>query len=91
MAWKISGKAFLLLNTRVASFTVEEDGKFQAIRTWPGYPVLVRDIVLCEKTTNARNHVVWGRVKALRGLDCHSFVTTGGKRYDSVNDFKIIY
>lgn len=90
MAWKISGKAFLLLNSRIASFTVVDGGEFQAIRTWPGYPVLVKDVVLCEKTLNVWNHVVWGRIKALRGLDCHSFVTTGGKRYDAVNDFKVV-
>jgi len=89
MAWKMSRRAFLLLNTEVASFTLDEGGEFQAIRTWPDMPVTVKDIVLCEKAVNTRNREIWRRVKVLRGLDCHSFVTADGKRYDARNDFKI--
>jgi len=87
--WKISGKALGFLNREVTAFTMTEGEEFQETRTWPGYIVLVKDIVFCNKTTNTQNHVVWGRVKALRGLDCHSFLTSIDERFDAVNDFKV--
>jgi len=89
--YRISAKAFRLLNEKVEQFTMEEGDRFQAVEEFPRHTVRVKDIVLCEKTVNARNHVVWGRVKRLRGLDCHSFLTETGRRFDAVNDFEVYW
>ena len=89
MAWKISVRAFFLLNERVICYTITEGGKFQKTLDFPGHPVFVKDIVFCLKTQNALGHIVWARVKVLKGLDCHSFITSEGVRYDAYNDFKV--
>jgi len=86
---RISSAIFNLMNQEVIRFTSEEGVRFSDISNFPGRPVFVKDIVLGTKILNVWNHVVWGRVKALKGLDCHSFITEVGFRYDAVNDFNV--
>jgi len=86
---RISSAIFNLMNQEVVRFTSKEGERFSDISDFPGRPVFVKDIVLNTKTCNIWDHVVWGRVKALKGLDCHSFITEVGFRYDAVNDFKV--
>jgi len=77
------------MNQEIVRFTSREGQRFSDIGEFPRRPVFVKDIILNTKTTNVWNEVVWARVKALKGLDCHSFITEEGLRYDAVNDFKV--